>query len=287
VSFVSFFYSFFSSKNYQKFSYNTNSLGHKFVNPFSDEDEFNNSFKNQLKYQFNNQNNSQYQSPYQNQNFQQNSTNFNQFYQPKSSGAGFFSIIEIAISLFTIIALASFVFFGFYRQDTINRDKARLNDINQAMLALENFYKNSSLDPDNRQYPKATCSARLNEVDFESSLRLALTGKRPDLDPHAYILPENFPRDKAGKYSLSVTERLLDYRCPQGLSSIKTDPIYADKWPSCNFNQTNGPKNCYLYTSSTNGDTYEIAYFSESDNAFFAFKRFRDQGVVTRIVPSN
>jgi len=204
------------------------------------------------------------------------------FFVSQRSG---FSAIEWGLILIAMcIVITSFIF-GFIQQDTANRDAARLSDIQQVIVALQNFYENSSLDPDERKYPVATCSARLNEVDYELNLRRALTGQQPQLDPHGYIQTQQFPRDASGEYSATNAQRSIAYRCPQNLPDADTDPIYDD-WESCNFDQSAGPRHCYLYTSTPNGDTFEIAYYSEADNGFFIFKQFRDDEIIPRFAPA-
>jgi len=239
-----------------------------------------------------NQNNSQ---PFgYSQDFSVNPTNQPEFQSSRGYGfgrSGFFqnrrtgmSRLEIGIILVVVALLLTSIILGFVWQDTKNRDIARSTDISSILRALDNFYQNSSLDPDGRAYPKSTCSAKLNEVDYELNLRLALTGKKPNLDPHAYILPENFPRDRSGTYSKTVAQRSVAYRCPQLLSSQNsTDSIYSDNWESCNFNQTDGPRFCYLYTSTANGDTFELASFQESTKLFVIYKKFRDQPITQRV----
>jgi hypothetical protein len=161
--------------------------------------------------------------------------------------------------------------------NAINRDQQRRSDISQVQNALDNFYLNTSNIPSRRFYPVAICSGDLNEVDFESTLRNFLTGQKPEVDPHVYIKPENFPKDRWGVYSSTFVERKVPFRCPNILPAGSTG--YPDNTPSCNFSPTRRIRQCYIYTSSNNGDTYQIGYWSEAQNKFVIYKRFRQEAI--------
>jgi hypothetical protein len=190
------------------------------------------------------------------------------------------NLLEGGLIVFCIFLLIVSGLWGFFSQGAKIRDKQRIYEISQVLDALDNFYYNSNTFPTQRAYPIAQCSGRLNEVDFEFTLKQILGGQKPQLDNHPYIKNENFPKDNWGIYSQSPKERktkLLD--CPKLFSKIDNDSksIYLDKTASCNFSQTQRKfRKCYLYTTSTNGDKYEVAYYSESQNAFVIYSRLRD-----------
>src|SRR6476659_7919668 len=122
--------------------------------------------------------------------------------------------LELIVIVIGILSLIGVFTWGLFSTNTENRDKQRLHDIDQVLIALDNFYSNSSTIPSQRFYPVSICSADLNEVDFESTLKNYLTGKKPEVDTHQYIAPENFPADNWGVYSKTFAERKIPFRCP-------------------------------------------------------------------------
>lgn len=193
----------------------------------------------------------------------------------------------LVIVLFVVFLIISFVL-GFIAAAQANEDAQRLTHINQVNSALNEYYNNSSAVPSQRSYPVAICSADANEVDFELTLRLALTGQIKEKDTQAYIDLNNYPRDIGGYYSKTLASRKIAYRCPSRLSSSTSSNssantnIYSDGWESCNFSKASSPK-CYLYASSNNGDTFTLGYYSQVSNRFVLFTKFRDQEI-TRTV---
>ncbi|NJK71335.1 hypothetical protein HC766_00585 [Candidatus Gracilibacteria bacterium] len=194
---------------------------------------------------------------------------------PTRKKVNFFEIGIIVVSVLGVIITFAI---GFNTQAIKNRDEQRFADINNVVIALDNYYLNSSVNPSSRTYPVANCSFDLNEVDFEFTLREQLTGMRLDLDTHAYIKPDDFPKDNWGVYSQNLNQRKLPYRCSQNLSGDSSDSIYKDEYPSCNFSSTAEKRfrQCYIYTSSNNGDTYQIGYYSEVDKQFIVYRKFRE-----------
>jgi Tfp pilus assembly protein PilE len=190
------------------------------------------------------------------------------------------NLLEIFLVLVSILILVITFIFGYLSQNKKTTDQQKAIDINNIVIALENFYQNSSVNPSSREYPKVSCSSDLNEVDFEFSLREHLTGKRVELDTHEYIKPEDFPFDRSGKYSKTLSNRKLPYRCSQNISKNTTDPIYSADISSCNFSSVN-PKfsNCYIYTASSNGDTFEIGYYSVVNKNFVTYRKFRESPI--------
>ena len=195
---------------------------------------------------------------------------------------GKFNLLEVGVILFCIVAIIGVFVFGVFTQSTKNRDTQRINDLQQILLALDNFYKNSSIDPSQKYYPIASCSAQLNEVDFEYSLKQYLTGQKIEKEPHQYIKPGDFPKDPWGVYSQKFGDRKIKIRdCPKiFVTQNKTNDIYPDGSSSCNFNRKIADYNkCYLYTSSSNGDKFELGYYSEQTSSFVVYSRFQNEAL--------
>ena len=189
--------------------------------------------------------------------------------------------LEIGLILISIAMLAGVFWWGFVNQQAINRDKQRVADIGNVIQALDEFYKNTSLIPSQRFYPKAPCSESLNEVDFEFTLRNYLTGKVPEVESHIYINPENFPKDRWGEYSKTFIQRKVTYRCSEKLSSNTSgdSQVYRDGYDSCSFNKKSNYKKCYLYTASNSGDTYQLSYYKEETGKFILYEKFREDQI--------
>jgi hypothetical protein len=195
-----------------------------------------------------------------------------------------FNGLELIVILLSFVAIVGVGLWGFFAANTRFRDEQRADHINQVIVALDQFYLNSSLQPSRRRYPISVCSNNLNEVDYESTLRLHLTGQRPDLDSHAYISQEDFPRDPWGTYSTVFSQKEVPFRCPNIFPTGPETPKYTDDYPACDFSSQLDYTNCYLFTSSVNGDSYQIGYWSEVNNAFIVFSRFREDFIETSIV---
>jgi type II secretory pathway pseudopilin PulG len=193
------------------------------------------------------------------------------------------NLLEKATITIALLILIGITAFGFISQSARNRDTQRAEDIRVVLQAIDSFYVNSNLVPSQRAYPIAECSEKLNEVDFEFTLRQYLGGVRVSSDPHAYILPSEFPNDPWGTYDTILNDRDLELRaCPKVFNetTLAGSTIYADGAKSCNFNQRqNRYKQCYLYTSSNNGDSFELAYYSEAQGNFVIYSRFREEPI--------
>lgn len=197
--------------------------------------------------------------------------------------------VEIILIVLMIAGLIGVFIFGILSQNNTNRDRQRSNDISQVLLAIDSYYNSSNINPSERVYPIAICSSQLNEVDYEYALAEYLTGKRQEQDPHKYINDENFPTDKSGVYSQTFETRKLPTRdCPKVFPvSNQKGKIYTDNRKSCNFNRRASQyKFCYLYTSSTSGDYFQLGYFSESRNAFVVYSKFRGGKLTTEYLTS-
>lgn len=193
------------------------------------------------------------------------------------------NLLEIGLVVIAIILLLVTSLFGFFSQATRNRDLQRQNDISQILTAIGYFYYHSSNNPAERFYPKSECSQKLNEVDFEYTLKQYLTGSRPNIEPHSYINPSDFPRDRWGVYSANFSDRKVNLQdCPQVFNQ-NSSTIYKDGSSSCNFlrKANNGYLRCYLYSGSQNGDKFELAYFSETQNQFIVYSKFRSENLKT------
>jgi hypothetical protein len=206
---------------------------------------------------------------------------YNSGYNPYSnnfSGSSFkrINLLEVGVVLLAIVLVIGAFAWGLITTNTENRDKQRAKDIAQVINALDNFYLNSNRIPSQRIYPIAKCSSDLNEVDFEATLRSHLIGERKELDSHAYIKNEDFPRDKWGIYDVEFSKRSVPFRCPNLVGGSQA-VSYTDKYPSCNFSSTKRINKCYLYTTSNNGDTYQIGFYSESQKRFIVYKKVREE----------
>lgn len=198
----------------------------------------------------------------------------------------FLNLLEIGIIIFLLLILLVVTVLGFSNQLAKLRDRNRQNEIEQIVWALNMFYENSSLVPNERKYPIAVCSGQLNEVDYEFTLRKYLKGEREEFDSHPYIQgqnPESFLVDNWGNYAVNLDQRSIPLRnCPNIFARNQDwgGLVYPDSFPSCQFRPSDKRfRNCYLYTSTTNGDGYEVGYFSESQQAFIIYYRHRDGNV--------
>jgi hypothetical protein len=215
--------------------------------------------------------------------------NQNTYVTPQTNSGGFFSVkhringLEIIVIFVSIISLVGVFWWALSGQNAINRDKQRLQDINQIIGGLNEFYKNSNTIPSQRAYPKAVCSESLNEVDFEYTLKRHMTGQVAQLDNHVYIESTDYPKDRSGVYATTFKERKVTYRCSEKLNlaagATADTQIYGDGTQSCNFNQANNYTKCYLYTSSNNGDTFRIGYWQESAGKFVTYRKFREEPI--------
>lgn len=183
------------------------------------------------------------------------------------------SLVGILIFFICIAVLSLTGLFGFANKKQALADEKKVNDIEQVILALDDFYKNSNVLPEKKSYPVAACSNNyLNSVDFEYILRIALTGSNKKLDTFAYINSNDYPRDKDGSYTTNLTGRDDFFDCLDRLPFEEGYAIYPEGYESCLFN--NGKyKNCYLYTSSVTGESYKIAYYSESKGEYVVYEK--------------
>jgi hypothetical protein len=181
-------------------------------------------------------------------------------------------IIE-AIMILTPIVIA-LVMFGLTFQ-VHARDHQKEDDLEQVIQALRLFYENSSNIEANRVYPIAL-NSRLNEVDYEYTLRRHLTGQTK-LDRHAYIPNNQFPQDPWGVYSQDFVTRPVAYNRLDKLPFADDQIKYIEGYPSCNFDPSQEKySRCYLYTSSGSGESFQLAYYSEVRESFIAYSETRN-----------
>ncbi|GAB4147726.1 MAG: hypothetical protein OHK0017_09740 [Patescibacteria group bacterium] len=184
--------------------------------------------------------------------------------------------LEIIVIIIALIAtLISFIW-GFNVANAENHDKQKQSDIGQVIEALDYFYAN------NKAYPIRQCSEDLNPIDYEYFLRRNLTGKVSRIGTENYITTAEFPKDLSGKYVTKAEDYQYNIPCPSVIQeSVKsTGNIYADSSKACNFSRSNAGGrtvmlNCYLYTSSVTGDSYQLGYFSESRKSFIIVSKYR------------
>ncbi|MEI6728101.1 MAG: hypothetical protein WCK98_00495 [bacterium] len=211
--------------------------------------------------------------------------NYQQDYEFESKN---FNLLEISTALVVLVSLVGIFIWGFFSQSNKNRDAQREIDTQNIIKSINSFYTNSSTIPSRKSYPISQCSERLNEADFEYTLKEYLTGNKKQIDTHQYIKPEDFPSDKWGVYSKTPQDRRVALRdCPKIFSSIETTAsnIYPDGTKSCNFSSKNtNYLRCYLYTSSNSGDKYQVSYYSEDRGAFVVYSKFRDDNMIVEVI---
>lgn len=192
--------------------------------------------------------------------------------------------LEYLVIIFVIISFIVVIIFGFLGQQDKNKDLQKQTDFELNLIpAINAFYKNSGGgNASSKAYPIAKCSGDLNEVDYEFTLRQSLTGKIIELDTFAYLQNSTFPTDRGGLYNTTFKDRKVNYRCPEKLNFSTTQnnlAIYEDGFKSCNFSSKLNYNNCYLYTSSSNGDSYQLAYYSLSTKCFIYYSQFRNETI--------
>ena len=174
-----------------------------------------------------------------------------------------------------LLTIATFILIGYRDARNVNIDLNKSHDITNVVSALNNYYSHSSVVSNERHYPIAKCSKDLNSFDFEYTLRLELTGVEK-LGNNEIINKDNFPRDARGSYSNNFPK---NFQCIESLPVLdSTKSQYDDKYPVCKFDISNS-RDCYLYSSTINGDSYKIAYYSHSKQRFIVLEKFRDEPI--------
>lgn len=226
-----------------------------------------------------------------NQNYQ-NNVDFGYSYSYtnlQTTSKGRFNGIEFVTICICILSLILALIVGFWNQNNKNRDLQKQYDMENLLIpSLVEFYENSGSTENRRFYPKAVCSQNINEVDYEMILRQYLSGQMIEVETHTYLPSSSFPRDKSGIYSQNFNQRKVEYRCPEKLNfrssagQSSSGSIYSD-FPSCNFRRRLY-NNCYLYTSTSSGDKFELAYFSEGTGCFVVYSKFRNNSAQRSII---
>ncbi|MBC7472099.1 MAG: hypothetical protein H7196_02450 [candidate division SR1 bacterium] len=199
----------------------------------------------------------------------------------------YFNGFELIIIIISIVALVVLFIYGIIFVGPANRNSQRIFDMNQASLALDSFYLNSSTIPSERYYPISSCDAAINSADYEYTLREYLTGKKIEKETRVYINPNDWRSDPWGTYSKTIGERKIPMKCQDLLqlnSSDKNQIIYSDSSSSCNYSSIQSNKayyQCYLYGSSVNGDKYSLGYYNEEKNQMVIITKRRTEKPVT------
>lgn len=204
-----------------------------------------------------------------------------------TSGFKRFNGLEVGIIILTIIALIGVFTWGLLANNTMLRDQQRATHIQQVLQALDQFYVNSALQPSERAYPVSVCSSNLNEVDYEWTLKNHLTGKQVELDSHSYIDDSNFPNDPWGSYNSNFRQKAAPFRCTNIFPNGSATTQYIDGRESCDFSSANNIRYCYLFTSSVNGDSFQLGYWSEQNNAYIVYSRFREDALQVNVLPAS
>jgi hypothetical protein len=179
--------------------------------------------------------------------------------------------------------------YGYFRERSLALDRDKFSDITVVVTALGEYYNDSSAYLEKRYYPISRCSSDLNSFDFEFTLKNSLIGvpleKNIRQNVHPYLSINDFPTDKQGSYVSKFSED-SNFNCINAVPSLQK-PVeggnkfgYKDNSSICAFSPTS--PNCYLYTSSANGDSFKIAYFSNADNQYVVFEKFRDENIKLR-----
>jgi hypothetical protein len=232
----------------------------------------------------------------QNNNYQYNQANtyggYDTSYSEDAGTYQLFNGFEIIIIGLSIISLLGSFVYGVIVAGPANRDSQRAFDIAQVTLAIDSFYMKSSNIPSERYYPISSCDSAINTIDYESTLREYLTGKKIEKETRVYVNPNNWKSDPWGTYSSTIGERKIPLKCKDFLQLPSTDKnqvIYPDDNVSCNYSSIQANKDyykCYLYGSSVNGDKYSIGYYSEEKNQMvITTKRRLDKPTTVNCIP--
>jgi type II secretory pathway pseudopilin PulG len=180
-----------------------------------------------------------------------------------------FSIIETIILTSCIFILIFALIFGVLVQARVNEDKVRIRNIMSITKVLEQYYNDSSSVEYARRYPVSQCSTtEPNSIDYEHTLYTTLTGI--DKNTFKYIEGPTFPQDARANYTT-----ISDNTCIKESERSQ----YSKNNKGCNYQPTEGRNFCYLYSTSSTGDRYTLAFFSDSKNKLVSVSRLRDNNV--------
>lgn len=169
----------------------------------------------------------------------------------------------ITICLFVIIFA---VIVGLLDQIKVNNDKIRIRNMVSVTKALASFYNDSSSIEFTRRFPISECSTSSpNSVDYEKTLNLTLTGQTIGQASNGfrYIESNSYPQDLKAEFINS--------------SPIACgDPKTTNSNNACNHRPESGKNFCYLYSTSPNGDRYNLSFYSESKNRLVTLTQLRN-----------
>lgn len=221
-----------------------------------------------------------------------NNDYYNYHYESDSNLYSFFSsflnglhLLDFVLLFISLVVIVTPFGFGIYAQNISNGIVQKEQDIGQIIIALDQFFANSSTVPSKRLYPIGACGNKPNEVDYEYTLKQHLLGKVTNLDTHIYISEPDFPNDKQGNFSTKISQKQISTRdCPKVFSRNKnnTDLVYNDGSLSCNFGKDGADtkyRNCYLYSTDQLGFEYQLSYYDSSNERFVIYKKNREQPI--------
>jgi hypothetical protein len=224
----------------------------------------------------------------------QQQPNYYDYYQNNSySRLGFLSglhLLDFVLLVLSFVLIVTPFGIGIYGQNNSNQIIQKEHDLGQVILALDQFYSNSSKTPSQRLYPIGACGDKPNEIDYEYTLQQHLTGKITSLDNHAYITEGNFPMDRFGVYSQKLDQRKAPLRdCSKVFSKNKNSEnlVYKDGYQSCNFAKDASDssfRSCYLYATDKTGQEYQLSYYDGNLDQFVIYKKYRDDRITKRYV---
>jgi hypothetical protein len=180
---------------------------------------------------------------------------------------GSLSFIEFLIVTISILAIISTVVLSYFYQNLENIDIVKEHNIESLITGLNKYYEDSSFNNSTKRYPVAKCSNLTpNIIDYEYTLKNALSKPISKANNFSYIAQQDFPQDKSASYQnieIKKADKEKRYECLAGIDTRN----YSTDNKSCTglF--------CYTYTSTPIGDSYTIAIFKNRNNKYLKFKQ--------------
>lgn len=179
-----------------------------------------------------------------------------------------FTLIETLVVSVCLFLLLGSVIFGIYNQSKVNQDKIKIRNLMSIAKALEQYYNDSSSSEYSRKYPISQCSTtEPNHTDFEHTLYINLSGVIPN--SFKYVEPVSYPQDPNAKF-----QPLGEDKCNNLLQSFDRQK-YSINNQECNYVPEKGINNCYMYSTSPEGDRYTLAFYSESRGKLIKISRLQ------------
>ncbi|MGL4758842.1 MAG: hypothetical protein ACRCXZ_05875 [Patescibacteria group bacterium] len=179
-----------------------------------------------------------------------------------------FSLLETLIITICAFFVLGSIILGLIYQHRVNQDKIKIRNLASVSRALEQYYNDSSSSEYSRKYPVSQCStSNPNSVDFEHTLYLILTGQ--DKNTNIYIEQKDYPQDTNAKY-----QEITDNNCNGFLKQFDTSK-YSPNNKECVYQPENKKNNCYLYSTSPEGDRFTLSFFSESKGVMAKITKLR------------